>query len=101
MIVSGITNLPIAFKCFIQKACCKNPAERYQNALQVLNALENLASELGIKGYDRPPEKINMSSLVMAYKDEQQLDFKNLIDLINSKAEELGIALKSANFKDI
>jgi hypothetical protein len=42
-----------------------------------------------------------MSSLVMAYKDEQELDFKNLMDLIHSKAKELGIALKSADFTDI
>ena len=37
----------------------------------------------------------------MVYKDEQKLEFKNLMDLIHSKAKELGIALKSADLKDI
>lgn len=96
-----IPNLPIAFSSFIQKACCKDPTERYQNVSDVLKTLENLATELGLKGYDRPPEKFNMSSLIMAYKDQQELDFKNLMDLIYSKANELGIVLKSADFNDI
>jgi serine/threonine protein kinase len=96
-----ISNLPIAFNYFIQKTCRKHPAERYQNAMEVLKALKSLAAEIGLKGYEQPPKMLNMSSLIMVYKDEQKLEFKNLMDLIHSKAKELGIALKSADLKDI
>jgi len=94
-------NMPEDMRTFIQKACCRDPGGRYQNISQALNSLQHLAEEIGLKKYSPSNKNYNMASLFIAYKDEQELEFKCLIDYIHSKAKELGIVLKSASFTDI
>jgi serine/threonine protein kinase len=97
----SIPNMPAALRAFIQKACCRDPNGRYRNVSQAMNRLQVLGQEIGLKEYTLPNEKINMASLVLAYKDEQAFEFKRLMDQIHSKARDVGIILKCAGFTDI
>jgi serine/threonine protein kinase len=93
--------MPADLRNFIRKACCRDPNGRHQNVSQAINSLQTLAKEIGLKEYHNSNKKLNMASLFMAYKDEQEFEFKYLMDQIYSKAKELGIVLKSAEFTDI
>ena len=96
-------NMPVAIKMLRHnlKACCRDPNGRHQDVFKTINSLQVLDKEIGLKEYYNSNKKYNMASLFMAYKDEQEFEFKYLIDQIYSKAKELGIVLKSIEFTDI
>jgi hypothetical protein len=86
---------------FILKCCRRDPAERYQNITQALEALNPLAEELDLKTNNVSIEKLHMTSLFLTYRDEQEEVFKQLLQTIRTQAKDLGIRLKSAEFIDI
>ncbi len=49
---------------------------------------------------DQPTEKFNWTSQSMAYSDQQESQFREFKDQIQTKAREPGIVLKSAELKD-
>jgi hypothetical protein len=86
---------------FILKACRQNPNQRYQTASQALDDLNCLADELGIAGKHPTDDKVNMTSLFMVYKENQQPAVKLLMESLRAQAKELGIDLKAADLSDL
>ena len=83
------------------KACCRDPAKRYQNMAEAMEALQPLARELGLTKKDLFMEKRKMTTLFLIYKDEHQLALKELMDDFSTKVQNLGIVFKAADFRDL
>jgi hypothetical protein len=63
--------------------------------------LQPLARELGLTNKDLFNGKTKMVTLFLIYEDEHQLALKELMDDFSTKLQDLGIILKTANFKDL
>jgi len=94
-------DLPELLRDFIMKAGRCNPAERYQNVAEAIEDLQPLVREFGLTDKDLSMEKRKVASLFLIYKDEHQLALKELMDDFSTKAQNLGIVLKTADFKDL
>ena len=49
---------------------------------------------------DQPAEKLNRASLLMAYSDRQESQFREFMNQIQAKAQELGIVLQTTELND-
>ncbi|MDX1706961.1 MAG: protein kinase [Desulfobacterales bacterium] len=96
-----VPNIPETLRQFILKACKRNPGQRYQSVAEALEDLKHLAPELGIAGKHSDEEKMNMTSLFIVYKENQQPAVKQLMESLRVQAKELGIDLKSADLSDL
>jgi tRNA A-37 threonylcarbamoyl transferase component Bud32 len=96
-----VPDLPELLRDFIIKAGRCNPAERYQNAAEAIEDLQPLVREFGQTNKDLSMEKGKVASLFLIYKDEHQLALKKLMDDFSTKAQNLGIVLKTADFRDL
>jgi serine/threonine protein kinase len=96
-----VPNIPEPLRQFILKACRRNPDRRYQTVTEALGDLEHLAYELGIASKHPADKKMNMTSLFMVYKENQQPAVKLLMERLRAEARELGIDLKSADLSDL
>jgi CRP-like cAMP-binding protein len=96
-----VPNIPESLRQFILKACRQNPDQRYQTVTRALDDLNRLAGELGIAGKHAASEKMNMTSLFMVYKENQQPAVKQLMESLQTQAKELGIDLKAADLSEL
>jgi serine/threonine protein kinase len=96
-----VPDIPALLRDFIIKACRRDPAERYQNVAEAMEDLRPLARELGLANKDLFMGKRKMVTLFLIYEDEHQLALKELMDDFSTKLHDLGIILKTANFKDL
>jgi serine/threonine protein kinase len=94
-------HIPESMQKFILKACRQDPAQRYQTMSQALDDLNRLADELGIVSQHNEDKKINMTSLFMVYKENQQPAVRQLMKSLRAQARELGIDLKTADFSEL
>jgi serine/threonine protein kinase len=94
-------HIPESMQKFILKACRQDPAQRYQTMSQALDDLNRLADELGIVSQHNEDKKINMTSLFMVYKENQQPAVRQLMKSLRAQARELGIDLKAADFSEL
>jgi tRNA A-37 threonylcarbamoyl transferase component Bud32 len=93
-------DLPELLRDFIIKAGRCNPAERYQTVAEAIEDLQPLVREFGQTNKDLSMEKGKVASLFLIYKDEHQLALKKLMDDFSTKAQNIGIVLKAADFRD-
>jgi tRNA A-37 threonylcarbamoyl transferase component Bud32 len=96
-----VPDLPELLRDFIIKAGRCNPAERYQTVAEAIEDLQPLVREFGQTNKDLSMEKGKVASLFLIYKDEHQLALKKLMDDFSTKAQNLGIVLKTADFRDL
>jgi CRP-like cAMP-binding protein len=96
-----VPNISEPLRQFILKACRRNPDQRYQTVTQALDDLNRLADELGIGSKQPVNEKMNMASLFMVYKENQQAAVEQLIQSLRTQARELGIDLKAADLSEL
>ena len=97
-----VPNLPEALRLFILRAGRWDPAQRYQNAYQAIEALRPLAKKSKhVSQNNFTFEKRKVSTIFLAYKEEQQLALNRLIDEFSAKAQTLGVTLKIADFRDL
>ena len=96
-----VHGIPEPLRQFILKACRQNPDQRYQTVTQALDDLKCLAEELGIVSTHSIEEKMNMTSLFMVYKDNQQPAVRQFMERLRAQANELGIKIKSADLSDL
>ena len=94
-------DLPDGLVQFIHQATRKNPEERFQNAQELMEALEQVSRDLGLAGPAGEREERKMMSLFLFYRDEQRLGLNALLEEFSRKLKETGIHLKAAEFKDI
>ena len=94
------SNIPEAVQRFIQISCRRSPADRYQSVADAAADLKHQAKQIGLDTRDQPTEKLNRASLLMAYSDRQDSQFREFMDQIQAKARELGIVLKSTELNN-
>jgi serine/threonine protein kinase len=96
-----VSNISEPLREFILKACRRNPEQRYQTVTQALDDLYRLADDIGIGSRQPADEKMNMTSLFMVYKENQQPAVEQLMKKLRAQATELGIDLKSADLSEL
>ena len=99
--VDAVPNISEPLRQFILKACRRNPDQRYQTVTQALDDLNRLAVDLGIGGKQPADKKMNMTSLFMVYKENQQPAVEKLMESLRAQAKELGIDLKAADLSEL
>lgn len=96
---SKLPGLPQAMARFILKCCRRDPEQRYQSLAQAQMDLASMASQAGAP---RPgSEGKRMTSVHLFYDEGQQVALNRLLEELSEKAEELGVTLKAAEFKDL
>jgi serine/threonine protein kinase len=98
---SVVPDIAEPLRQFILKACRRDPDQRYQAITESLDDLKELAQALGIDNKYTPEEKMNMTSLFMVYKENQQPAVEQLMESLRAQAKELGIDLKAANLSEL
>ena len=94
-------NLPDGLREFILKAGRRKPSDRYQSVAQALDDLVKIGGELGLPIKPNASEKLNMASVFLVYRDNQQPALQRLMRTISSHAKEYGIAIKAADIMDL
>jgi hypothetical protein len=96
-----VADLPAVLCDFIRKATQKRPDERYNDMSQVLDALRQISSELGLSNRIDGPEERKMMSLFLFYREDQRRGLNALLEEFSRRVREAGVQLKAADFKDI
>lgn len=96
-----VPDLPETLRRFILKACCRDPAERYQNVSEVLEDLGSMVRPMASKHYHPKSLEQKTTFLQLSYKDEHQAEFARLLEEFRLKVKELGVSLKMGDLRDI
>ncbi|MDM8548886.1 protein kinase [Desulfobacterales bacterium HSG2] len=96
-----VPDLPELLRRFILKACRINPDERYRNVRQALEELGPLARKTDSVCISPPRAKRKMTTLFLIYEDEYQQPLRRLLEEFSVKVKELGVDMKTADFRDI
>jgi len=96
-----VPDLPQELGLFIRKSCARRPEDRYQTMNEAMAELKPYHDS--VIGSRKPicREKQRMTSLFFLYHDEQVGQMSQLIEELRNKAEQLGVVLRAAEFKDI
>jgi hypothetical protein len=68
---------------------------------QALEDLLKIGVDLGLPVESKDPEKMNMASVFLVYKDSQQSALNQLMRMISNNAKKYGIGIKTADMTDI
>ena len=93
--------IPEELRSFILRACSRNRETRFQNMKEVLHHFKDLQEKHSRYAPAPSPEKKSMTTLVLFSTEEQQLELKQLLEDFMSKAQNLGITIKAADFPDL
>lgn|GEM_PF-243647 len=93
-------DLPAPLCSFIKKACARDPARRYQNLGEVMDALSPLAEAYDIYPGQCSIPKSKVAALYLFYEDSQQARLNELVHELIEKAGKLGVAVKTSPSKD-
>jgi hypothetical protein len=96
-----VSNIPDGLCNFILKACARNLTERYQNMTQVMADLNPLAEELGLNNSDAISSNRKMATLFLLYTDEHRHILNKEMEEFCSRMQQMGVACKAADFKEI
>lgn len=94
-----VPDLPPELCRFISKSCARRPEERYQNMGEAIAELKPYHDSVIVEPICR--EKQRMTSLFLLYQDEQVGPMSKLIEEFRDQAEQLGVVIRAAEFKDI
>jgi CRP-like cAMP-binding protein len=97
-VVPGLAGL---LRDFIVKACARDPEARFRTAIQVLEALEPLADQIGMSSEPSAFKKRKLSTLFLMYREDQQIPLNRLMEDFSDKAKQIGVILRAADFKDV
>ncbi|MBU0728132.1 MAG: protein kinase [Proteobacteria bacterium] len=98
---SMVADIPEALRAFILKACQRDAKKRYQSMDEAIKQLLPLYLETKKDHEITPLEKKRMATLFFFYQDEQRGTLNRLLDEFSSRAMDLGIGVKAADFKDL
>jgi CRP-like cAMP-binding protein len=96
-----VSNIPDGLCKFILKACARDLSERYQNMTEVIADLNPLAEELGLNNGDVISSNRKMATLFLLYTDEHRHILNKEMEEFCSKMQQMGVACKAADFKEI
>ncbi len=94
-------DIPEELHDFILKACQRNLNLRFRNIDEVFQQILPLKAKLQLDDNISFKEKTQMTTLHLFSKERHQLELNQLLEEFNSKVQELGMTLKSSNFKNI
>ena len=96
-----VPNIPEALREFILNAGRCNPQQRYASMRDALDVLGPLMSKSPqIKSLKRLAHG-KLSTLVMAYTQEQQAELNRLLEIFSTRAQALGVEVKMTDFTDM
>jgi len=93
-----VPDLPEPFRKFIIKSTRRNVEQRYQNVDEALKDLIPMARCLGCHMDDESPAVRKITSLLLSYSEDQQLELKRSLEKFSLELEALGISLRSSDF---
>jgi eukaryotic-like serine/threonine-protein kinase len=93
------SDLPKELNDFIQRATQKSPSERYQSMSQVLATLKPLAEKYRVSSTVEGSSNHEKMTLVMSYRDVDQLELTRLVEDFGERLKELGVELSVASFQ--
>jgi CRP-like cAMP-binding protein/tRNA A-37 threonylcarbamoyl transferase component Bud32 len=96
-----VPQLPGELRSFIMKAGRCDPSRRYPDAGQAVQDLNPLIQRSGLTHSHLTIEKQKMSTLFLVYNRKNQRELNRLLEAFSSKARELGVNVKLADFKDL
>ena len=96
-----VPDIPEGLRDFILKACRRDPDERYESATAARAALEAVSRSLGLDVERAQPLEHHMTSAFVFYSNAQKQDMTRLLEEFSTKAHDLGITVKVADFKDV
>jgi serine/threonine protein kinase len=93
--------LPAPLRDFILKACARDPGNRYPSVGQALEEIALLARQMGLRLEPAELQKCKLSTLVLMYREDQQIPLNRLLEDFSQKAKKIGVIIKGADFKDV
>ncbi len=96
-----VPELPDKLRAFIRQAGRRDPKQRFQDAGEAMAALRPLLNRTGLSHSQLEIEKRKMSTLFLIYSEHNQLELNQLMEDFTSKALELGVDVKMADFRDL
>jgi tRNA A-37 threonylcarbamoyl transferase component Bud32 len=96
-----VPDMPEELRRFILRSCERDPEERYQSIKEAMGEIQPLYRGEAVAGKTGGRQKQRMTSLFFLYGDEQVGPMRQLLDEISGRAEELGVVMRAAEFKDV
>ena len=96
-----VSNIPDGLCNFILKACARDLTERYQNMTQVMADLNPLAEELDLNNSVAISSNRMMATLFLLYTDEHRHILNKEMEEFCARMQQMGVACKAADFKEI
>jgi tRNA A-37 threonylcarbamoyl transferase component Bud32 len=96
-----VSDLPDELRHFVRRATRRNPAERYDNASELLHDLEALAGRLDMKRQLKPRGQRKMMGLLLVYEEQHELLLKQLLENLSHDLNDIGAELRTEEFKDV
>ncbi len=96
-----VPHLPDELRSFIIKAGRSDSRRRFTDAGQALQALAPLIQRSGLSHNHLTIDKLKMSTLFLIYNQKNQFELNRLVEEFSSKAQELNVKVKLADFKDL
>ncbi|MGO9017440.1 MAG: protein kinase domain-containing protein [Syntrophobacteraceae bacterium] len=93
-----VPDLPEPFRKFIIKSTRRTVEQRYQNTDEALKDLIPLARILGCPMDGQIPAVRKITSLLLSYSEEQELELKRSLERFSLELEALGVSLRSSDF---
>lgn len=95
-----VPDLPKALRRFIVKACRRDPSERYRHVNQALEDLLPLAGAATHRYRQPDRARQKMTTVFLSYRDDHQPALERLLEEFGTRARQLGIDLKTAEFSN-
>jgi serine/threonine protein kinase len=93
--------IPEELREFIVKACSRDKTARYRNMGEILDFLRPFQKNSYLDRKSPKTEKRKMTSLFLFSSDSQQLELTRLLEEFSTKAQNIGITIKAADFSNI
>jgi serine/threonine protein kinase len=93
-----VPDLPELFRKFIIKSTRRTIEQRYQNVDEALKDLTPLARGLGCPMDGQTPAVRKITSLLLSYSEEQELELKRSLEKFSTELAALGISHRSSDF---
>jgi serine/threonine protein kinase len=93
-----VADLPELFRKFIIKSTRRIVEQRYQNVDEAMKDLIPLSRSLGCPMDGQCPAVRKITSLLLSYSEEQELELKRSLEKFSLELEALGVSLRSSDF---
>jgi CRP-like cAMP-binding protein len=96
-----VPDLPAPLRDFILRACARDPKARYRSVGQALAEIAPLVRQMGLRLEHTELQKCKLSTLILMYREDQQIPLNRLLEDFSDKAKQIGVILRGADFKDV